>query len=73
MKKKAGKEIQILSFNFTLTIRPKNISDDNPREEIIKTTGILRPIIRPEAPRNCKTIIASPNFSRLKRLNSLFI
>ncbi len=36
IKKKAGKEIQMLSFNFILTMRPASISNARPRDEIIR-------------------------------------
>lgn len=72
-KNKAGNETIRLSFNFTRTNNPKNMSSARPPDEIIKIGLKSKPTIRPTAPNNCNTIVSNPNFSSLKRLNSLFI
>ena len=73
MKNKAGKETQMLSFNFILTIRPANISNARPKDEIVKIGLNLRPTNKPVAPKICNRIVKSPIFSNPNRLNSLFI
>jgi hypothetical protein len=73
IKKIAGKETQILSFNFILTITPDNIRNARPKDEIVKIGLNLSPASKPIAPKNCDVIIIRPYFSKPNRLNSLFI
>ena len=73
IKKKAGKEIQMLSFNFTLTMRPANISNARPRDEIIRKKSNLSPTNKPRAPVISNKTIVNPIFSKPNRLNSFFI
>tara|TARA_Y100000385_G_C13070395_1_gene628747 strand:- start:653 stop:889 length:237 start_codon:yes stop_codon:yes gene_type:complete len=73
MKKKAGNEIQILSLSLILTIKPRSISKKSPKEETIKMGRNTKPNRRPVAPKNCKIITIKLSFSKLKRLNSLFM
>jgi len=73
IKNTAGKEIQILSFNFILTIKPKNISRPSPKEDIVKIGLNFSPTNNPVAPKNSKIIVNRPSFSKLNRLNSFFI
>lgn len=73
IKKAAGKDIQMLSFNFSLTAKPQNISSPSPREDIVNIRLNLSPTNNPVAPKNSKIIVNSPNFSKLNRLNSFFI
>jgi len=63
----------MLSFNFILNIKPDNISNARPKDEIIKIRLNLSPTSNPKAPKNCEAIIIKPNFSKPNRLNSLFI
>ena len=69
----AGKEIQILSFNFNLTIKPHNIIILRPTDEIIKIGLYFSPTNKPVAPTNSKIIVSKPIFSKLNRLNSFFM
>ena len=69
----AGNEIQMVSFSFILTTKPKNMRRASPKDEIVKIGLNLSPTIKPEAPKNCKPIIIKPNFSKPNRLNSLFM
>lgn len=73
MKNIAGIEIKILSLYFILTIKPHNISNVSPKEEIINIRLNLSPINNPTAPINSNMIVNSPIFSKLKRLKSFFI
>lgn len=73
IKKPAGKEIQILSFNFIRTIKPHNISRPRPKEDIIKNKSYFNPSNKPVAPKNSNIIVNKPSFSRFSRLNSFFI
>ena len=73
MQKPAGNEISKLSFNFILTARPKNISNPMPNEDNVKIGLNFKPTSKPVAPKNSKTMVNKPNFSRLNRLNSFFI
>jgi hypothetical protein len=73
IKNPAGIEIQILSFNFILTIKPNNISRPSPKEDKVKKKLKYSPINKPVAPKNCKIIANRPSFSKLNRLNSFFI
>gem|GEM_PF-3363857 len=73
IKNPAGKEIQILSFNFILTIKPNNISSPSPKEDNVKNRLKYSPNNKPVAPKNSKTIVNKPSFSNLNRLNSFFI
>ena len=63
----------MLSFNFNLSIKPDNMSNARPKDEIVKIGLNLSPTIKPVAPKNCDAIIMRPNFSKPNRLNSLFI
>ena len=45
----------------------------SPNDEIIKSSGTIKPIIKPDAPTNWVMIINKPSFSMPKRLNSPFI
>lgn len=73
IKSPTGKEIQILSFNFILTIKPHNMSRPSPKEDIVKMRLNFSPINNPVAPKNSKIIVNRPSFSKLNRLNSFFI
>ena len=61
------------SFTLIRVITPRNISNDNPPDEIIKIIGDQNPTISPNAPNNSNTAVRVPTFSRLNRLNSSFI
>ncbi len=63
----------MLSFNFILTIKPANIRNARPKDEIVKIGLNLRPTNKPVAPKNCDAIIIRLNFSKPNRLNSFFI
>ena len=63
----------MLSFKFSLTKNPDNISNVRPKDEIVKIGLNLSPTINPIAPKNCNAIIIRPNFSKPNRLNSVFI
>ena len=63
----------MLSFNFILTIKPDNISNARPKDEIVKIGLNLSPTSKPVAPKNWDAIITIPYFSKSNRLNSLFI
>ncbi|MFT6856295.1 MAG: hypothetical protein ACJA0X_002273 [Cyclobacteriaceae bacterium] len=54
-------------------MRPENISNARPKEEIVKIGLNLSPTRRPVAPNICNIIVARPSFSNPNRLNSLFI
>ena len=73
IKNPAGKEIQILSFTFILTIKPNNISRPSPKEDNVKNRLKCSPINNPVAPKNSNIIVKRPSFSKLNRLNSFFI
>ena len=63
----------MLSYNFILTIRPDNISNARPKDEIVKIGLNLSPTIKLVAPVNCNIIVNKPIFSNPNRLNSFFI
>ncbi len=69
----AGKEIQRPSFDLILTTKPSNINMASPPDDTNKIGLSNKPVNSPIAPKNSKIIVRSPNFSILKRLNSLFI
>ncbi len=73
MNKNAGIETHILSFTRNLAIKPRSISTDSPADEISMTGFSISPTTNPMAPTNSKTTVSNPYFSRLKRLNSLFM
>lgn len=73
IKNVAGKEIQILSFNFILTIKPQNINKKSPKDDTIKMGLNFNPTNKPVAPKNSSIIVNKPSFSKLNRLNSFFI
>lgn len=73
IKNPAGKEIQILSFNFIRTIKPNNISRPSPKEDNVKNRLKYSPINNPVAPKNSKITENRPSFSKLNRWNSFFI
>lgn len=50
-----------------------NIIMASPPDDMSKISLNSNPISNPKAPKISKMIIRSPNFSRLKRLNSFFI
>ena len=49
------------------------MSKASPPDETNSIGLYSNPIKSPVAPANSKTMVKSPNFSRLKRLNSLFM
>ena len=63
----------MLSFNFILTVNPHNISKARPKDEIVKIGLYISPAIKPAAPKNSRTIVNKPSFSKPNRLNSFFI
>lgn len=73
MKNNAGIVINKLSFRRIRTIIPKNINSDKPPEENINNGLNHKPNNKPSAPQISRIITSSPSFSKLKRLNSLFI
>lgn len=73
MKNKAGKETQILSFIFILTINPDSISRARPRDEIIKIGLNTSPTIKPIAPAISNKMVNKLNFCNPYRMNSCFI
>ena len=73
IKIRAGMVAGIPSLILILTKTPKNIRTANPPDEINKMGLYISPTIRPKAPNNWENIVIKPNFSRLNRLNSLFI
>jgi hypothetical protein len=73
IKKRAGKETQILSFNFNRTINPHNMSSEIPRDDTSRIRLYCNPINNPVAPISSRIIVSSPSFSKLNRLNSFFI
>ena len=73
IKNTAGKDIQALSFNFILTIKPININRISPKEDNVKNGLKYSPTNKPVAPKISKIIVNRPTFSKLNRLNSFFI
>ena len=73
MKKEAGRDTQIVSFDFIRVKRPKNISVERPSEETKSNILKYKPSNKPSAPRNSRTIVNKPNFSIPNLLNSFFI
>ncbi|MFT6969995.1 MAG: hypothetical protein ACJAXX_000559 [Roseivirga sp.] len=49
------------------------MSKERPKDENTKIGLCASPTSKPVAPKNCNAIIIKPNFSKPKRLNSLFI
>jgi len=60
----------MLSFNFILTIRPDNISNARPKDEIVKIGLNLSPTNKPKAPIIINKTVVIPVFSKPNRLNS---
>lgn len=73
MKNIAGKETKKLSFLLTLVIKPKNISNESPLDDISRIGLKNIPTNNPMAPSISKIIINRPRCFKLNRLNSLFI
>lgn len=63
----------MLSFNFILIVRPTNISNARPSDEIIRIKLYLSPINKPKAPVISNKTVVNPIFSNPNRLNSFFI
>lgn len=63
----------MLSFNLILTSKPLNISRLRPKAEIVKIGLNFSPTIKPVAPRNSRSTVNRPSFSKLNRLNSFFM
>lgn len=59
----------MLSFNFILTIRPDNISNARPKDEIVKIGLNLSPTNKPKAPIISNKTVVNPIFSKPNRLN----
>lgn len=73
MKKKAGKDNRTLSFNFIRTANPQNISRESPKDATDKIGLYINPTNNPVAPKNSRTMVRRPIFSKLNRLNSFFM
>ena len=73
IKNKAGRDSQKLSLLLYRTINPKSIKTASPADEIIKIELNHNPTNKPNEPHISKVAVSAPNFSRPKRLNSLFI
>jgi len=61
------------SFDFIRTNKAINISKASPLADINNRVSNIKPTHKPRAPRISNTIVSSPNFSILNRLNSFFI